>query len=83
MLLPSSMPGVLHPERGVQGLALGGMTEPSLAGEKSAIHPLRIVEAPVAREVVLSGEAAAVAETCRGHYERLYALRMVVDDFKS
>ena len=37
-------------------------------------------EAPVAREVVLSGEAAAVAEACRGHYERLYALRMVVGD---
>jgi hypothetical protein len=37
-------------------------------------------EAPVAREVVLSGEAAAVAEACRGHYERLYELRMVVGE---
>ena len=37
-------------------------------------------EAPVAREVVLSGEAAEVAGTCRAHYERLHALRMVVDD---
>jgi hypothetical protein len=35
-------------------------------------------EAPVARDVVLSGEAAEVAEACRGHYERLHALRMVV-----
>jgi len=35
-------------------------------------------EAPVAHEVVLSGEAAAVAENCRAHYERLRGLRMVV-----
>jgi hypothetical protein len=33
-------------------------------------------EAPVAQEVALSGEAAAVAEACRPHYERLRALRL-------
>jgi Sulfotransferase domain len=33
-------------------------------------------ETPVAHEVVLSGEAAAVAESCRPHYERLRGLRM-------
>jgi hypothetical protein len=35
-------------------------------------------EAPAARAVALSGEAAAVAEACRPHYERLHGLRMVV-----
>jgi hypothetical protein len=35
-------------------------------------------EAPVARKVVLSGEAATVAEACRPHYERLQASRMKV-----
>ncbi|MEZ0471689.1 hypothetical protein [Luteimonas salinilitoris] len=34
--------------------------------------------APMARENVLSGEAAAVAEACRPHYERLRALRLRV-----
>jgi hypothetical protein len=35
-------------------------------------------EKPVAREVTLSGQAAAVADACRPHYERLRALRMMV-----
>jgi hypothetical protein len=35
-------------------------------------------EAPVAQEVALSGEAAAVAEACRPHYARLHASRLVV-----
>jgi hypothetical protein len=35
-------------------------------------------EPPVAREVVLAGEAAAVAEACRLPYERLHTLRMTV-----
>lgn len=35
-------------------------------------------EAPVAHEVVLSGEAAAVAEACWPYYERLRALRLRV-----
>ncbi len=33
-------------------------------------------EAPAPREIELSGAAAEVAEECRPHYERLYALRM-------
>lgn len=33
---------------------------------------------PVARNVELSGEAAAVADACRGRYERLHEKRMVV-----
>jgi hypothetical protein len=37
-------------------------------------------EAAVVREVELSGEAADVAEACRGCYERLYGMRMVVAD---
>lgn len=37
-------------------------------------------EAPVQREIELSGDAAAVAEQCRPHYERLYALRMTPTD---
>lgn len=35
-------------------------------------------EAPVAHEVVISGEAAAVAEVCWPYYERLHALRLVI-----
>jgi hypothetical protein len=35
-------------------------------------------EEPIAREVTLSGQAAAVADACRPHYERLRALRLVV-----
>ena len=35
-------------------------------------------EAPVAREITLSGEAAAVSDVCGPHYEHLYAQRMVV-----
>ena len=35
-------------------------------------------EAPVAHEVVLSAEAAAVAEACWPYYERLRALRLMV-----
>jgi hypothetical protein len=35
-------------------------------------------QAPQPRDIHLSGVAAAVAEQCRPHYERLYALRMVV-----
>jgi hypothetical protein len=33
-------------------------------------------ETPAPREIELSGLAAEVAEECRPHYERLYALRM-------
>jgi hypothetical protein len=40
-------------------------------------------EVPSARDVELSGEIADVAEACRGCYERLYGLRIVVDDFNS
>lgn len=35
-------------------------------------------EAPVEKEITLSGAAAQVAEQCRPHYERLHALRMRV-----
>jgi hypothetical protein len=35
-------------------------------------------EAPVEKELNLSGAAAEVAEECRGHYDRLHALRMQV-----
>jgi hypothetical protein len=35
-------------------------------------------DAPIARAVELSGDAAAVAESCRGHYERLHERRMIV-----
>ena len=35
-------------------------------------------EAPAPREIELSGAAAEVAEECRPHYERLYALRMTL-----
>ena len=35
-------------------------------------------EAPAVRDITLSGDGAAVAEQCRPHYERLYALRMNV-----
>lgn len=35
-------------------------------------------EAPVGKEVSLSGAAAEVAEECRPHFERLYGLRMQV-----
>jgi hypothetical protein len=33
---------------------------------------------PTPREITLTGEVAEVAEQCRSHYERLYALRMRV-----
>jgi hypothetical protein len=33
---------------------------------------------PIARDIELSGDAAAVVEACRPHYERLHELRMVV-----
>jgi hypothetical protein len=33
---------------------------------------------PVARDVKLTGDAAAVAKACHPHYERLHELRMVV-----
>jgi hypothetical protein len=35
-------------------------------------------EAPAPREIELSGAAAEVAEECRPHYERLYALRVTL-----
>lgn len=37
-------------------------------------------EAPAVHDVVLAGEAAAVAEACWPHYERLRALRLMVGD---
>jgi hypothetical protein len=35
-------------------------------------------EVAMARDVELSGEAADVAEACRGCYDKLHGLRMVV-----
>jgi hypothetical protein len=35
-------------------------------------------EAPAPRQIGLSGAAAAVAEECQPHFERLHALRMRV-----
>jgi len=35
-------------------------------------------EAPAARELVLTGEGAAVARSCRADYERLHERRMTL-----